>query len=126
MEAGRFYSTTGVTLSRIRFNGKTISIGIDAAPGVTYTTQFIGTVKDFPAEVQKLNSEDGDYVQYIYSDAIGKELARSDNLNPEYTLKGDELYVRVRITSSKSKDNPNYSDEKETAWTQPFRYSSAE
>jgi len=35
-------------------------------------------------------------------------------------LKGDELYVRARIISSKLHPNPYAAGDRETAWTQPL------
>ncbi len=45
-----------------------------------------------------------------------KEVA---GLKADYNFKGDELYVRAVITSSKKKENPYRKGEFETAWTQP-------
>jgi hypothetical protein len=36
-----------------------------------------------------------------------------------YTLKGDELYVRAVVTSSKPPAVPSYANQKAQAWTQP-------
>jgi hypothetical protein len=35
-------------------------------------------------------------------------------------VKGDEIYVRARVTSSKVKENPYREGEFEMAWTQPL------
>jgi hypothetical protein len=37
-----------------------------------------------------------------------------------YTLRGDEIYVRARVISSKAKVNGSVADEYEMAWTQPL------
>ena len=37
-----------------------------------------------------------------------------------YTLKGDEIYVRAKVISSKPKVNGSVAGEFETAWTQPL------
>lgn len=43
------------------------------------------------------------------------------NDSASYTLKGDEIYVRARVTSSKQKADPaNAAGELERAWTQPL------
>ena len=49
MEAGDFYASSGVTLSDVRREKDSLSIEIDAEPGVTYTTEFIGTRKGYDA-----------------------------------------------------------------------------
>ena len=55
-----------------------------------------------------------------YSKDIGAVLAEVKGTTPGYGLKGDEIYVRARITSSKLKANPYVKDEFERAWTQPL------
>jgi hypothetical protein len=37
-----------------------------------------------------------------------------------YRLRGDEIYVRARVISSKPKVNGSVANEFETAWTQPL------
>jgi hypothetical protein len=39
--------------------------------------------------------------------------------SPSYQLKGDELYVRAVVTSSKPHPDPSFKDQREQAWTQP-------
>ena len=46
-------------------------------------------------------------------------LATVEGANPRYTFKGDEIYVRARVVSSKPKTNPYSPSETETAWLQP-------
>ena len=54
-----------------------------------------------------------------YSDEVGAILAETTALNPSYTFKGDELYVRARITSDKLHPNPFKKGDFEMAWVQP-------
>ena len=54
-----------------------------------------------------------------YSNDIGEVLAEVTGASAGYRLKGDEIYVRARITSSKLKANPYVPGEFERAWTQP-------
>jgi hypothetical protein len=44
-----------------------------------------------------------------------------EGVAPSYTFRGDELYVRAKVISSKPKDNPilEMGDERESAWVQP-------
>ncbi len=58
-------------------------------------------------------------VTHRYSDDIGATLATVVGANPSYTLKGDEIYVRAIVTSSKLKANPYVEGEFEKAWVQP-------
>jgi hypothetical protein len=55
-----------------------------------------------------------------YSKDVGAVLATVEGPSPVYALKGDEIYVRARVRSSKLKANPARSGELEQAWTQPF------
>ena len=107
MEDGRFYATTGVVLSDIEEIGKTIRITIEAEPGVTYRTEFIGSTaasSDAPA-------------------SIGEVLSSMDGNEASYTLRPNDLYVRARIVSTKPMKNPNRPGETELAWTQPIGFS---
>lgn len=99
MEAGDFYSTTGVELETIQYDKNTLTLKIKAEEGVTYMTEFITAYKD--------NSR-GETV---------KTVKRS---GASYTLPKDHLFVRAKITSSKLKENPYRKGDVEVAWTQPF------
>ena len=102
--AGDFYSSSGVTLREVkdshdRYANARYTVDIEAEPGVTYTTRFIGT------------REGG---------AVG-ELLLETRANPaEYELAGDELYVRAVVTSSRPHPNPAAAGDFEKAWTQPL------
>ena len=67
---------------------------------MVYKTQFIGTRTGEGA-------------------TAGEEFAVSESLQPVYRVRGDELYVRARVTSSRNHPNPSYAGQKEQAWTQP-------
>lgn len=47
-------------------------------------------------------------------------LAEVKGTRASYTFKGDELYVRAKIISSKAKPNASVAGEVECAWTQPL------
>jgi hypothetical protein len=123
MQRGDFYASTGVTLNDVRFDkaSKTLQITIAPEPGVTYTTQFIGTRKGYDRAVEKVPTPAGDNVPFRlrYSKDVGTILATSDSLTPSYTLTGDELYVRALITSSQAPKNPLEPTQKAKAWIQP-------
>ncbi len=120
MESGDFYGTTGVELDEIDFNGNRLSLQLNAAENITYTTFFIGTRKGYPAPQRLAAPDDTASVRFHYSDEIGTVFAEVAGLNPSYTLTGEELYVRARIVSSKLRANPYRPGEVEQAWTQPF------
>jgi hypothetical protein len=121
MEAGDFYSSSGVTLNEVRRSAKELAVEIAAEPGVTYTTEFIGTRKGYDGKSEPQRTPKGDAVRvtHRYSADIGKVLATVKGAKASYTLKGDELYVRARVTSSKLKENPYREGEFEQAWVQP-------
>lgn len=54
-----------------------------------------------------------------YSDDIGEVLHETTGTEARYLFKGDEIYVRAKIISSKLKENPFAEGEREMAWTQP-------
>lgn len=122
MEAGDFYATSGVRFKTVTRKNKTLSIEIDAEPGVSYKTQFIGTKKGFNRTSQPVRDDDGKPlpVTQRYSDQIGAVLAEQSGASASYQLQGDDIYVRAKIVSSKLKKNPYVRGEYETAWTQPL------
>lgn len=105
MEKGRFYATTGVTLTQINFKTNVLEIHVDTEPGVEYEIQFIG-VENGKQDSDILITETG---------AVAT-----------YTLSEDLLFVRAKIISSKLKENPYQEDDFEVAWTQPVIYSEKE
>ncbi|MEX2213796.1 MAG: hypothetical protein WD768_06700 [Phycisphaeraceae bacterium] len=99
MKQGDFYASTGVTLKDISLKDGVLTLEIAPDADATFETHFIGTKKG--------------------STDIGEVLAKVDGVKPSYKLKGDELYVRALVISSKSPPNPTIKDQKEQAWTQP-------
>ena len=122
MEAGDFYGTSGVTLKKVERGPKTYSIQIEPEAGVTYTTQFIGTRKGFDPKSEPIASASGTplRVTHRYSKDIGVVLAEVKGNSAQYKLKGDEIYVRAKVISSKLKANGPIDGELERAWTQPL------
>lgn len=110
MEAGDFYASSGVQLEDLKREGKTISLRIAGEAGVSYRTQFIGARKGALA---------ADATSDEAKQALGAILAESEGLAASYTFKGDELYVRAKIISTKPKKHPAATNEVECAWTQP-------
>lgn len=121
MEAGDFYSSTGVSLRDIRMADGKLRIEIEPEPGVTYTTQFIGTRQGYDKTTQPVLDKEGAPLPVTrkYSADIGQVLAEQQGPVAEYKLQGDELYVRAKVTSSKAKENWYRQGERESAWVQP-------
>lgn len=74
LEAGRFYASTGVSLSDLRTDDQGIEIDIQEKPTFKYTTHFIG---------------DG-----------GRLLSKAHGLKARYRFQGGERYVRARVVDS--------------------------
>lgn len=111
MKAGKFYSSSGVTLTRIQKSHSkndeiTLSLQIAAEEGITYTTEFIGTRSNYSAT----GDETG----------IGEVFATIEGDSVTYHLPEDALFMRAVVTSSKNHPNPSYQGQKEKAWVQPI------
>jgi hypothetical protein len=122
MEAGEFFASSGVDLKDVRRDKKQYVVEINGEPGVTYTTQFIGTRKGFDRKHEPVRAANGEVlrVTHKYSKDVGEVLAEVKGTTAGYTLKGDEIYVRAKIVSSKAKANGVFDGEVESAWTQPL------
>jgi hypothetical protein len=127
MKRGDFYNSTGVTLSALRREGSTLELEIKADPGVTYTIEFVGTRRNARLAATPANGSSefsGGRASNKYDVAIGEVFSRSEGTRAAYTLKGDELYVRARVISSRLHPNPYAEGDREMAWTQPLLGSS--
>ena len=123
MEAGDFYASSGVSLRRIERTGNTLRIEVEAEPGVQYTVRFIGTRRGFDTARSPVLSAKGESIRATqrYSDRIGETLAVVVGPRAEYTARGDELYLRAVVSSSKKIANPYRKGETGSAWVQPWR-----
>ena len=100
LEAGDFYSSTGVTLKKVENTKESILIEVDQESGITYEINFIGCKKG-QTETEVLKTvKDG---------------------QASFELSDDLLFVRAKITSSKLQDNPIENILYEMAWTQPVQ-----
>ena len=99
---------------------ESLSLKIDSEPTVGYSTQFIGTRLRFNQASEPIQATNGPPVTRNYSAEIGQVFAEVTGVNPSYQFKGDELYVRAKVYSSKPKTNGYAADEVEVAWTQPI------
>jgi hypothetical protein len=125
IDRGDFYASTGVKVRDVRFNGRKISIELEPGEGITYTTEFIGTLRGFdPKSIPTLDGEGNEIenTTRTYSDEIGIVLATDTSLTPSYTFSGEELYVRVRITADKDQVDPVSGKilGRQMAWLQPI------
>jgi hypothetical protein len=121
MQRGDFYASTGVELTDVRRAGSHLTLTIRPAAGVTYTTQFIGTRRGWDTTSVAVRDSAGRVVTRRYSRDVGAVLAEVRGASPAYQFRGDELYVRARVVSSRPKANGSLPREVEMAWTQPAR-----
>lgn len=121
MKRGDFYASTGVELLDLRRDGAKLSLAVSAEPGASYTIQFVGTRAGHDTTSIAVHDSTGRPLTRRYSPQVGELLAEVKGTSAEYTMRGDELYVRARVISSRPKSNESYPGEVEMAWTQPVR-----
>ncbi|MDA0917356.1 MAG: histidinol-phosphatase [Proteobacteria bacterium] len=99
MEAGNFYSSSGIYLKYLASDNKGISIEIDSEPNIEYGIHFIG---------------------YKKGDDNTKLLKSIDGTKAKYVFENDDIFVRVKIVSTALMPNPYKDGETKKAWTQPL------
>jgi hypothetical protein len=121
LEAGDFYASSGVELSEIVWRDNKLTLRIAPQPGVTYTTEFIGTRRPVNWQSRPVMSTNGHAlaVTRLYSSGMGAVLSEQRGTNVSFQCQGDELYIRARVTSSRLKENGVEPGERERAWIQP-------
>jgi len=123
MEAGDFYASSGVELTKLERTEKGISLEIVPESGVTYVPTFIGTRRAYDPTRQLFLPPESEpsrksLPRRRYSKDVGAALGKVTGTTASYFVKGDELYVRAKIVSSKLKENGSVPEEYETAWIQ--------
>jgi hypothetical protein len=121
MYQGDFYASTGVALRSVRFANDRLDIDIDARPGVSYKTQFIGTLEGYDGSVMYLPSDPDRGMTCRYSDDLGRVLAEQCGPHASYELSGREIYVRAKVTSTARHLSPLVAGEFQVAWVQPVQ-----
>ncbi|MEX0726866.1 MAG: hypothetical protein WD065_11385 [Planctomycetaceae bacterium] len=121
LEAGQFYSSSGVMLDKVAVDEKGVSVEVRPEEGTEYRIEFVGTLKGFNTDSQPVVDDQGKPVDTTrkYSDEIGQVLKAVEGTAGTYEFQGNELYVRARVISSKPHPNPSEPGEPEQAWTQP-------
>ncbi len=118
---GNFYASTGVELDDVRYDGETLSVKVRPEAGAKYTIQFIGTCKGCDVKGEPIETTDGKVLRatHRYSKDIGRVLAEAKGTAAAYAMKGNELYVRAKVVSTKKPRHPHKDDQTAVAWTQP-------
>lgn len=123
IEVGSFYASSGVTLRSVTYFDASNKLEIEIEPqgNANYTTQFIGTLKNYDSTHKPVLDLMGSPLPVTkeYSSDVGKVLATVEGTKASYELSGEELYVRAVITSSEPPEVPSMADQKAQAWTQP-------
>lgn len=99
MEAGNFYSSSGIYLKSLVSDNKGISIEIDPEPNIEYGIHFIG---------------------YKKGDDNTKNFKSIEGKKAKYIFEKDDVFVRVKIVSTALMPNPYEDGETKKAWTQPL------
>lgn len=122
MNMGDFYASTGVTLKDFAFQDRTLTVKVAPEPGISYRIQFIGTRRGYDPTSREVINAEGKTVRTTrsYSPEIGAVLAEVQGTTGSYTLKGDELYVRAKVISSRKNEKSHVAEEFEAAWGQPI------
>ncbi|MDD3764526.1 MAG: hypothetical protein PHP86_14650 [Nevskiales bacterium] len=120
MKRGDFYASTGVTLGRLERGGDTLALAVDPEPGVDYTIEFIGTRRGAELGAHPREPAPDGRASQRYDDAIGVVLKTVRGTEARYVARGDELYVRARVTSTQPHPNPFRAGDVTMAWTQPL------
>lgn len=123
LEQGRFYSSSGVTLSEIAASSKELTVRVAEEAGVTYRIDFIGTRRGFDDATSPAVSDEERAAGLTrrYSDEVGAVLKSVSGSSGSYQFAGDELYVRAVVTSSRQHPNPSEAGEFQRAWVQPVQ-----
>jgi hypothetical protein len=104
MRRGDFYASSGVALERIECDETAYRVDIAAEPGLAYRTEFIGARRAAKGQTPE----------------TGVVLAATEDDPAVYRFRGDELYVRARVISSRAHPRPYRDGDREMAWGQPF------
>ena len=132
MGRGDFYASTGVIFDEVTFDAAAGKLSLRLRPcgSETFVTRFVGTRKGANLTGKPRAGEDGkpigttlDY-RTANGPQIGEVFMEVSGTNADYTLKGDEYYVRAIVTSSGEPEVPSSEFKFKRAWTQPVGWNS--
>lgn len=121
LEAGQFYSSSGVTLESITTTQSEMEVKVEPQDGATYRIDFVGTRKGFDQTSTAATDDEtkATGMTRIYSSDVGAVLQSTAGTSATYKFAGDEIFVRALVTSSRKHPNPAEGGEFERAWVQP-------
>lgn len=122
MNAGDFYCSTGVAIRDVTFKNGTLTIQVDPDRDATYTIRFIGTRRGYDPAGRLVTDGQGKTIRAtrVYSENVGAVLAEIKAATASYTLRGDEIYVRAKVISSRRNEKSHVPGERQSAWVQPI------
>lgn len=129
VKRGDFYNSTGVTLRSLNITDDRIELEIEPQDNAEYLIEFVGTrqdaelapIEEFVERHDHRGNHDHHHTTiHRYSEEIGEVLESVEGTRATYQVRGDELYVRARITSTRRHVNPFEVGDLEMAWTQPL------
>ena len=97
----------------------------------SFTVSFVGTRRNAdaagtPIDLAALTPDERTALgreRRRWSERIGETFATVEGPVGEYALRGDELYVRAVVTSSRACADPAWEGQRRQAWTQPVGWS---
>ena len=121
LQAGDFYSSSGVLLSSIEFSKseRTLTVAVQARPGEDYTIEFRGTRTNYDDSTATRTADRATRLSKKYTSDIGAIFQTSSGNSATYRFRGDELFVRAVVTSSARLADPTFQGQLQQAWTQP-------
>ena len=123
IERGLFYASTGVKLDRCLAAFHGVDVLVHPEEGVDYTIDFIGTRTGYDKQSEPVVDFNDKPIRTTqrYSNDIGRIIKSVAGTHGHYTFAPNDLYIRVRVTSSKRHPNPSVPGEYQHAWCQPVR-----
>lgn len=101
LEAGQFYSSTGVVLTKVEYNNNELVVDIKPEAGIKYTIEFLGATK---------------------GESTTRTLSVINGTEGRFTVSNKYWFVRARVSTNKAKVNPFQDGDFEMAWTQPVTF----
>jgi hypothetical protein len=117
IDQGKFYASTGVQLESFEKTALGIKVKVKAEEGVTYRIAFVGTRRNLQIGKRPLSGPE--FIKHVEEMPVGERFYETTENPATYNFRGDELYVRVRVLSSRLHPNPAFEGIHERAWTQP-------
>jgi len=130
MGRGDSYTSSGIELDEISFDGKTLAVKAKVQEEGQYKVEFFGVKKDYDPSFKTIEVNAGPKIGRkveSYSGDVSRVLATVDGSEGSYTLQPDDLFVRAKVSrvgAGEVNVGPDYPPaplSAKSAWTQPYR-----